>query len=69
MLKTFHTPLVYYICQQHDRAELRADYCVNNIATRVRLQLQAACFDIYVGGWRLEERELTSQLPPSIRSY
>ena len=38
-------------------------------ATRVRLQLQVACFDTYAGGWRLEERELTSQTPSSLRSY
>ena len=25
------------ICQQHGRADLRADYCVSNTATRVRL--------------------------------
>ena len=26
-------------------------------------------FDIYLGGWRLEESELTSQLPSNLRSY
>ena len=39
--------------QQHGRAELSADYCVSNTATRVRLRLQAACFDTYAGDWRL----------------
>ena len=57
------------IRQQHGRAELSADYCVSNNATRVRLRLQAACFDIYAGGWRLEERELTSQSLSPLRSY
>ena len=50
-------------------AELSADYCVSNTATRVRLRLQAACFNTYAGSWRLEERELTSQSPSSLRSY
>ena len=53
----------------YGRAELSADYCVSNTATRVRLRLQAACFDIYAGGWRFEERELTSQSPSPLRSY
>ena len=55
--------------QQHGLAELSADYCVSNTATQVRLRLQAACFDTYAGSWRLEERELTSQSPSSLRSY
>ena len=55
--------------QQHGRAELSAGYCVSNTATRVRLLLQAACFDTYAGSWRLEERGLTSQSPSSLRSY
>ena len=50
------------------RAELSADYCVSNTAARVRLRLQAACFDTYAGGWRLEERELASQSPSPHRS-
>ena len=37
------------VSQQHGRAELSADYCVSNTATRVRLRLQAACFDTYAG--------------------
>ena len=53
----------------HGRAELSADYCVSNTATRVRLRLQAAYFDTYAGSWRLEERELTSQPPSSLRCY
>ena len=54
--------------KQLGRAELLAYYCVSNTATRVRLRLQAACFDTYASGWRLEERELTSQSPTSFRS-
>ena len=55
--------------QQHGRAELSADYCVSNTATRVRIRLQATCFDTYAGSWRLEKRELTFQSPSSLRSY
>ena len=40
----------------------------NNIETRVQLQLQTAWFEAYVGGWRLEDRMLLSQLPTSLRS-
>ena len=57
------------VCLQHGRAQLSADYCVRNTATRVRLRLQAACFDTYAGGWRLEEHEFTSQSPSSLRFY
>ena len=39
------------LCQQHGRAELRADYYASNTATRVRLWLQVACFDAYMGVW------------------
>ena len=49
--------------RQHGRAELSADYCVSNTVTRVRLRLQAASFDTYADGWRLEERKLTSRHP------
>ena len=43
-------------------------YVQANAATRIRLQLQAACFDAYVGGWKYEERELTSQSTSPLRS-
>ena len=60
---------LHTVCLQHGRAELSTDYCVNNTATRVRLRLQAACFDTYAGNWRLEERELTSQSHSPLPSY
>ena len=63
----FQVNVTIQMCEQHGRAELSAEYC--NTATRVRLSLQAACFNTYAGGWRLEERELTSQSPSSFRSY
>ena len=55
--------------QQHGRAELSADYCASNTATRVRLRLQVACFDTYAGDWRLEEYKLTFQSHSPLRSY
>ena len=61
--------IIYQHLNRHGRAELSTEYCVSNTATRVRLRLQAACFDTYASGWRLEERELTSQSPSSLRSY
>ena len=55
----------FYLCLQHSRAELHSYYCISKTATRVQLRLQAASFDTYwyAGGWRLEERELTSSNP------
>ena len=41
--------ICHVLCQQHGRAELRADYCVSNTATQVRLRLQAACLVAYAG--------------------
>ena len=47
-------------------AELREGFCLK-VAARVRLRLQAACFDAFTGGWRLLRRELAI-LPPPFRS-
>ena len=47
-----------------ERWLLRKQYCdPSSITAAGRL------LDTYAGGWRLEERELTSQSPSPLRSY